>query len=93
MKDSFFRVVFTYDYMESPNGKPSYTRTGVGQLFFQSLLMPTLSVIYKTIHARRNSLPASAEKFLVVGRELLGKGDLKGGEEFIILDDEIEEAV
>lgn len=93
MKDSFFRVVFTYDYMEAPNGKPSYTRTGVGQLFFQALVMPSLSVIYKTIHARRNTLPASAEKFLVVGRELLAKGDLRGGEDFIVLDDEQEEDI
>jgi hypothetical protein len=91
MKDSFFRVVFTYDYMESPNGKPSYVRTGIGQLFFQALVMPSLSVIYKTIHSKRNSLPASAEKFLVVGRELLSKGDLTGREDFIILDDEHEE--
>lgn len=93
MKDSFFRVVFTYDYMENPNGKPSYTRQAVAELFFQAQTMPSLSVIYKTIHRRKISLPASAEKFLVVGREVLTKGDLTGGEDFIVLDDEAEEEI
>lgn len=92
MPDSIFRIVYGYDYIVSPVGKPSYERGGIGLLYIRAQKIPALPELEKLcrVHGKH---PAGADNFIVVASSVASRYDLTGDEDVLNYDDEREEEI
>lgn len=92
MTESIFRIVYAYDYIESPNGKPSYERPAVGLLYLRAKVLPPMPELTKLcrIHGPHKF---GSDDFVVIATSVTSKYDLTGEEPILNYDDDKEEEI